>query len=171
MTRPAPARPADLFAIPVETIEGRPTTLAPFRGMVLCIVNVASHCGFTPQYQVLESLYQQYRDQGLAVLGFPCNQFGHQEPGSNREIRKFCSTTYRVSFPLFAKVEVNGPGTHPLYRQLKSAQPGLLGTEAIKWNFTKFLLDRSGAVVRRFPPNEAGEPLTARIVELLRARP
>jgi glutathione peroxidase len=168
VTRRASTDP-DLFTIPVETLEGRSTSLARFRGQVLCIVNVASHCGFTPQYQALESWYRKYRQRGFAVLGFPCNQFGQQEPGSAEEIREFCSTTYQVSFPLFGKVEVNGPEAHPLFQKLKAGQPGLLGTEAIKWNFTKFLIDRRGAVVRRFAPKEIGEALTAEIEELLRA--
>ena len=168
MTKRAPTDP-DLFAIPIETLEGRPTSLAPYRGQVLCVVNVASHCGFTPQYRALESLYRRYHQQGFAVLGFPCNQFGLQEPGSAEEIREFGTSTYQVSFPLFSKIEVNGSGTHPLYRELKSRQPGLLGSGSIKWNFTKFLIDRRGEVVRRFPPSQIGAALTAEIVELLRA--
>jgi glutathione peroxidase len=141
-----------LYDIEVTTIDGRKQTLADYRGQVLLIVNVASRCGFTPQYAGLESLYQEYKDQGFSVLGFPCDQFGHQEPGSETEIQSFCSTNYNVNFPMFAKIEVNGPGTHPLYQLLKAEKKGLLGTQAIKWNFTKFLVDRQGEVVSRYAP-------------------
>ena len=157
-----------IYDIPVTTINGVETTLAPFRGQVLLIVNVASKCGFTPQYEGLEALYQAHRHEGLAVLGFPCNQFGHQEPGSESEIRDFCSLTYNVTFPLFAKLDVNGPDTHPLYRLLKAAQPGVLGTEAIKWNFTKFLVGRDGTVRTRYAPNDRPEAIEPAVVEELR---
>ena len=130
-------------------IDGAEQSLADYAGQVLLIVNVASRCGFTPQYAGLEALWRKYRQRGFAVLGFPCNQFGAQEPGSEAEIARFCGTNYDLSFPLFAKVEVNGDGAHPLYRHLKAAAPGLLGSEAIKWNFTKFLVDRHGRVVSR----------------------
>ncbi|HET7369540.1 MAG TPA: glutathione peroxidase [Gammaproteobacteria bacterium] len=140
-----------LFDIEVTTIDGEQETLARYRGKILLIVNVASRCGFTPQYAGLESLYRRYRDEGLVVLGFPCNQFAHQEPGDETAIQQFCSTTYDVTFPLFAKVDVNGPNTHPLYRHLKSQQRGLLGSR-IKWNFTKFLVDREGRVRKRYAP-------------------
>jgi glutathione peroxidase len=131
------------------------------------IVNVASKCGFTPQYRGLEALYRTYREQGLVVLGFPCDQFGHQEPGDAAEIKNFCTTTYDVTFPLFAKIEVNGEAAHPLYRALKAAATGILGTEAIKWNFTKFLVDRQGRVVDRFAPTDKPEGLTKKIEALL----
>ena len=130
-------------------IDGRERSLREYAGSALLIVNVASKCGFTPQYSGLESLWRAYRDRGLVVLGFPCDQFGHQEPGEEAEIKSFCSTTYDVTFPLFAKIDVNGASAHPLYRWLKSEAPGVLGTEAVKWNFTKFLVDRNGRVTRR----------------------
>ena len=148
-------------------LDGSPQPLSDYRGKVLLVVNVASKCGFTPQYAGLEQLWRDYGDKGLVVLGFPCDQFGHQEPGDADEIRNFCSLTYDVSFPMFAKIEVNGPGTHPLYRHLKQAAPGLLGTEAIKWNFTKFLLDAEHRVVRRFAPTDTPQSLEAHIEPLL----
>jgi len=141
-----------VYDFEVKTIDGALRDLAAYRGRVLLIVNVASQCGFTPQYAGLEELYRRYRDRGFVVLGFPCNQFGGQEPGDEPEIKKFCSVNYDVTFPMFAKVEVNGPAAHPLYRYLKSARRGLLGTTSIKWNFTKFLVDRDGSVVRRYGP-------------------
>ena len=134
---------------------------------MLLVVNVASKCGFTPQYSGLEALQRQYADRGFAVLGFPCDQFGHQEPGNEEEIRKFCSLNYDVTFPMFAKIEVNGAGSHPLYEHLKSSAPGVLGTEGIKWNFTKFLVDREGRVVRRYAPTDKPESLAADIEKLL----
>ena len=138
-----------------DTLEGQPRSLADFRGQVVLVVNVASKCGFTPQYTGLEALWKEYGPKGLAVVGFPCNQFGAQEPGSAEDIRQFCSLTYPVSFPLFAKVEVNGPNAHPVYGFLKTGAPGVLGTEAVKWNFTKFLVAKDGRVVERLvlPPN------------------
>jgi len=142
----------DLYTIPVKTIAGDTTTLEPYRGRPLLIVNVASRCGFTPQYAGLEALYQKYKDTGFAVLGFPCNQFGSQEPGTETEIRGFCDLQYGVTFPMFAKIDVNGENAHPLYRYLKSEKKGLLGREAIAWNFTKFLIGRDGAVLRRYGP-------------------
>jgi glutathione peroxidase len=141
-----------LYDIEVTNIDGAAGTLAPYRGRLLLIVNVASECGFTPQYEGLEQLYRKYRDRGFSVLGFPCNQFGHQEPGTEAEIAAFCAHRYDVTFPMFAKIEVNGPGTHPLYQLLKSEQAGLLGTEAIKWNFTKFLVAPDGRVLKRYAP-------------------
>jgi glutathione peroxidase len=159
-----------LYDIQVRTIDGTEQSLAGYAGQVLLIVNVASRCGFTPQYTGLEALYQQFRSQGFAVLGFPCDQFGHQEPGDEAEIRQFCSLNYNVTFPLFAKLEVNGAGTHPLYRLLKEARPGLLGTEAIKWNFTKFLVGRDGAVLQRYAPTDKPESLAAAISEALLQR-
>ena len=134
------------------SLAGAPVDLAQFKGKVLLIVNTASACGFTPQYKGLEALYQQFKDQGVEVLGFPCNQFGAQEKGSAEEIGSFCEKNFGVSFPLFSKIDVNGDAAHPLFRQLKHEAPGLLGTEAIKWNFTKFLVDRNGKVVKRYAP-------------------
>ncbi len=158
-----------LLDIPVTTLDGRATALAEWRGQVLLVVNVASQCGFTPQYAGLEALYRRHRDAEFAVLGFPCDQFGHQEPGDEAEIARFCSLTYDVTFPMFAKVEVNGPGAHPLWAALKAARPGLLGSEAIKWNFTKFLVDRSGRVVARHAPTTAPEALEAEVARLVAA--
>lgn len=144
-------------------IDGNERSLAEFKDKVLLIVNVASKCGFTPQYTGLEALHRQYQARGFAVLGFPCDQFGHQEPGNAAEIRSFCSLNYDVSFPLFAKIDVNGANAHPLYKHLKSAQPGVLGTEAIKWNFTKFLIDRQGLVSKRYAPTDTPDSLSADI--------
>ena len=151
----------------VVTLEGANQSLSAYRGQVLLVVNVASECGFTPQYAGLEALYRRYRDKGFSVLGFPCNQFGGQEPGTAGEIREFCTTRYDVSFPLFARIEVNGPDAHPLYQYLKHEQKGVLGTEAIKWNFTKFLVDRQGRVVKRYAPRDTPESLTTDIIKLL----
>ena len=144
--------------------------LARFAGQVLLIVNVASRCGFTPQYRALEALYRSHRDQGFVVLGFPCNQFGGQEPGADAEILAFCSERYDVTFPLFSKVEVNGPGAHPLFACLTSRQPGWLGLRAIKWNFTKFLVNRRGKPIRRFGPRARPESLEPAIVDALAYR-
>lgn len=148
-----------LYDIPVATIDGRDTTLAEHRGKVLLVVNVASECGFTPQYAGLERLWRTHRDAGLVVLGFPCDQFGHQEPGDEAQIAAFCTRSYDVTFPLFTKIEVNGPHTHPLFRALKRARRGVLGTTAIKWNFTKFLVGRDGTVLARYAPNVTPEAL------------
>jgi len=156
-----------LYDLPVTALGGQPTTLAQYEGKVLLIVNVASHCGFTPQYEGLEQLQREYAPRGFLVLGFPCNQFGAQEPGNAEEIATFCSTTYDVTFPLFDKIDVNGANAHPLYQFLKSEAPGLLGTEMIKWNFTKFLVDRSGKVVSRHGSNETPASLRAQIEALL----
>jgi glutathione peroxidase len=133
-------------------IKGKNVSLNDYRGQVLLVVNTASKCGFTPQFAGLEKLYEKYKARGLAVLGFPCNQFGSQDPGSNDEIASFCQMNYGVSFPMFAKIDVNGDATHPLFKHLKTAAPGLLGSEGIKWNFTKFLINREGQVVERFAP-------------------
>ena len=149
------------------SIEGRHADFASQRGKVLLVVNTASKCGFTPQYKGLEALYRKYRDKGLEVLGFPCNQFGSQEPGNEQEIATFCETNYDVTFPMFSKVDVNGDAAAPVYRYLKSAKPGLLGTEAIKWNFTKFLVDRAGNVVARFAPNETPEAIERDVAKAL----
>lgn len=157
----------DIYEHRAATLDGRDVALADYRGQVLLIVNVASKCGFTPQYTGLEALWKRYGDRGFAVLGFPCNQFGAQEPGDAAEIATFCSTTYPVSFPMFAKVEVNGGGAHPLFAQLKHDAPGLLGSEAVKWNFTKWLVNRAGEVVDRFAPATKPEALAARIKALL----
>ena len=150
-----------------DTLEGQPRSLADFRGQVVLVVNVASKCGFTPQYTGLEALWKEYGPKGLAVVGFPCNQFGAQEPGSAADIRQFCSLTYPVSFPLFAKVEVNGANAHPIYNFLKTGAPGVLGTEAVKWNFTKFLVAKDGRVVERYAPSTTPAALKADIDELL----
>ena len=165
MTAPAGTR---IYDIPVVTLEGTETTLAPWRGQVLLIVNVASECGFTPQYAGLEALHRAHHAGGLAVLGFPCNQFGGQEPGDASQIRAFCDLNFGVTFPLFARIEVNGPGTHPLYRLLKAARPGFLGLKAIKWNFTKFLVGRNGDVLRRYPPTDVPERIERDLLPLLR---
>ncbi len=141
----------------VTRIQGETVSLRNYAGKYLLIVNVASKCGLTPQYEGLEALHQAYGDKGLAVLGFPCNQFGGQEPGTEAEIQTFCSTRYNVSFDLFAKIDVNGPNTHPLYAYLKKQAPGLLGSQAIKWNFTKFLVDPQGEVIKRFSPQDVPE--------------
>ena len=150
-----------------RTLGGDPAPLANWRGQVLLIVNVASKCGFTPQYAGLEALYRAYKDRGFAILAFPCNQFGAQEPGDAEEIAGFCSLTYDVSFPMFDKIEVNGPKAHPLYAYLKQEKPGVLGSQGIKWNFTKFLVDRAGKVVQRFAPNVPPEALEAAVQALL----
>ena len=153
--------------IPLKTIDGKPARLADFDGEALLIVNVASKCGFTPQYAGLEELHRRFRDRGFAVLGFPCDQFGHQEPGEESAIKKFCTDNYDVTFPMFAKTEVNGDKAHPLFKALKQAAPGLLGTQGIKWNFTKFLVDRSRKVVRRYAPSDKPEKLAGDIEALL----
>jgi glutathione peroxidase len=140
-------------------IDGQPQSLSQYAGKVLLIVNVASRCGFTPQYTGLEKLWRDYRARGLAVLGFPCDQFGHQEPGDAAEIKNFCSLTYDVDFPLFAKIDVNGEHAHPLWQWLKDEKGGFLGIDAIKWNFTKFLVGRDGRVVKRYAPTDTPESL------------
>jgi glutathione peroxidase len=156
-----------LHEITARRLDGTDRDLGEFRGQVLLIVNVASRCGFTPQYAGLETLYRSYRERGFAVLGFPCNQFGAQEPGDAAAIGAFCSTTFDVTFPMFAKVEVNGANAHPLFVFLKQAKPGVLGTESIKWNFTKFLVDREGTVVARYAPKDEPAKLAAAIESLL----
>lgn len=157
----------DLFTLPIRRADGTETTLADHRGKVLLIVNVASKCGFTPQYKGLEALYRDLQDRGLVVLGFPCNQFGAQEPGDAAEIASFCSLTYDVTFPVFAKIDVNGDDAAPLFRHLKAEAPGLLGSQAIKWNFTKFLVDRAGNVVERYAPTTAPDAIRADIERVL----
>ncbi|MEM9170239.1 MAG: glutathione peroxidase [Pseudomonadota bacterium] len=148
-----------VYDFAARAIDGAETPLADFQGDVLVIVNVASKCGFTPQYEGLEALYRSYKDQGFAVLGFPSNQFAAQEPGDEAEIASFCSTTYDVTFPMFAKIDVNGPDAHPLYEFLKKAKPGLAGSRSVKWNFTKFLVDRAGKPMRRYGPQEKPEAM------------
>jgi glutathione peroxidase len=158
---------ASVYDFTATGIDGSEVPLADYRGKVLLIVNTASKCGFTPQYEGLEKLHEDYAGRGLAVLGFPCNQFGGQEPGDAEEIRNFCSLTYDVRFPLFAKIEVNGDNAHPLYRFLKKERKGLLASESIKWNFTKFLVDREGRVVDRFAPTAKPEAIRPAIEALL----
>jgi glutathione peroxidase len=150
-----------------KALDGNEVSLAAFTGQVLLIVNTASACGFTPQYGGLETLYRAHAARGFAVLGFPCNQFGKQEPGSEAEIAEFCAREYSVTFPMFAKIEVNGDNAHPLYQFLKRQRPGLMGLESIKWNFTKFLVDREGKVVTRYAPTTRPEALIAEILSLL----
>jgi glutathione peroxidase len=156
-----------LYEIPVVDIHGKEQKLDKYKDRVLLIVNTASKCGFTPQYKGLEAVYKKMHDRGLEVLGFPCNQFGAQEPGDEQQIESFCEINYGVTFPLFAKIDVNGDNTAPLYKYLKSEKPGLLGSEAIKWNFTKFLVDRSGKVVERYAPNVEPEAIAGDIEKLL----
>ena len=158
---------SDVYGFETKTLAGADASLSDYRGKVLLIVNTASQCGFTPQYSGLEALWRKYQDRGFAVLGFPCNQFGKQEPGDAKQIANFCSLSYDVTFPMFAKIDVNGDHTHPLYAHLKDAQPGLLGSTAIKWNFTKFLVDRTGAVTARYAPTTKPAELEGAIERLL----
>jgi glutathione peroxidase len=151
-------------------LDGRAISIAEFRGQVLLIVNTASQCGFTPQYAGLEQLYRVYKERGFTVLGFPCNQFGAQEPGTASDIEAFCERNYRVNFPIFAKVDVNGAQTHPLYRFLKAGKPGIFGSKRIKWNFTKFLVDRGGRVVKRYAPAKKPRALASAIEKLLNVK-
>ena len=160
--------PHSLFDISVKTIDGRTQTLEPFRGSVLLIVNVASQCGFTPQYEDLEELYRRHKEAGLVVLGFPCDQFGHQEPDDEAAIQEFCSLNYGVSFPMFAKINVNGRAAHPLFQFLTKTKRGFLFSRAIKWNFTKFLIARDGTVVKRYGSTTSPVALEPGIVRLLR---
>lgn len=157
-----------IYSHSANDIQGNPTSLAQYQGKVILIVNTASECGFTPQYKGLEALYQKYKAQGLVVLGFPCNQFGAQEKADEKGIQSFCELNFGVSFPLFSKIEVNGEHTHPLYQYLKKAAPGVLGTERIKWNFTKFLVNRQGEVVARFAPTTKPEAISDKIEALLK---
>jgi glutathione peroxidase len=150
-----------------DSLSGAPVDLAQYRGKVLLIVNTASNCGFTPQYKGLEAVYQQFKDKGVEVLGFPCNQFGKQEPGSADEIGAFCEKNYGVTFSLFAKIDVNGDDAHPLFKHLKGEAPGVLGTEAIKWNFTKFLIRKDGTVFKRYAPQTEPKELLEAIEKLL----
>ena len=158
---------ATLYDITVDDIHGKPVKLSRYKGKVLLIVNTASKCGFTPQFKGLEALYGKLHGKGLEILGFPCNQFGAQEPGSEAEIEQFCELNYGVTFPMFAKVDVNGESASPLYKHLKSSKKGMLGSEGIKWNFTKFLVDREGNVVERYAPQTEPKALEADIGKLL----
>ena len=159
------------FDFKASSLEGKAVALKKYKGKVLLVVNTASNCGFTPQYKGLQALYGRYHAKGLEVLGFPCNQFGEQEPGDAEEIGAFCERNYGVAFPMFEKIEVNGDGAHPLYKWLTSAAPGLLGSEAIKWNFTKFLVDRDGQVFKRYAPQASPESLADDIEALLAKAP
>jgi len=159
----------DLYDIDVTRIDGTKTTMAEYRGKTLLIVNVASVCGYTPQYAGLEQLYREFKDQGFVVLGFPCNDFGREEPGDNDTIAAFCETTYGVTFPMFAKIPIKGPDGHPLFKWLAAQKPGILGTRAIKWNFTKFLVDGAGEVVGRYGTMEAPARIRQDLVTLLAA--
>ena len=160
---------SSLYDLPVTSLDGHAGTLAPWRGHVLLVVNVASRCGFTPQYAGLEALWRRHRDRGLVVLGFPCDQFGHQEPGDADEIRAFCTATFDVTFPMFAKVDVNGPHAHPLWARLRAEQPGFLGHDAVSWNFTKFVVDRGGRAVARYAPTDTPERVERALLPLLDA--
>jgi glutathione peroxidase len=157
-----------VYPFKVKTIDGKEIALSEYQGKALLIVNVASHCGFTPQYAGLESLYKKYKDRGFAVLGFPCNQFGAQEPGNEAEIKSFCDLNFGVTFPLFAKIDVNGANADPLYKYLTTDKPGVLGTEAIKWNFTKFLIDPKGEPVKRYASTAKPEDLEKDVESVMR---
>lgn len=159
--------PQSVYEFTVNNIMGLPKSLADYRGKVLLIVNTASKCGFTPQFAGLEELYKKYKDRGLVIMGFPCNQFAEQDPGSNEEILNFCQVNYGVSFPMFDKVDVNGKDAHPLFEYIKKEAPGALGLTAVKWNFTKFLVDRDGKVVQRFAPNSEPASIAPDIEALL----
>jgi glutathione peroxidase len=159
--------PNSIYDVSATMIDGNSISLNTYQDKVLLIVNTASQCGFTPQYQGLQQLYEQYASQGLVILGFPCNQFGQQEPGNSAQIQSFCETNFGVSFPLFQKIEVNGGNAHPLYQYLTKTLPGIFGMEGIKWNFTKFLVDRKGKVVKRYPPMTKPEDIAKDIESLL----
>src|SRR5262245_64371823 len=155
----APTRTMSFYDIDLVTIDGKPQKMGVYRGKTLLIVNVASQCGFTPQYAGLQTLYDKFKDRGFMVLGFPCNQFGQQEPSGEVEIEQFCSGNYGVTFPMFAKIDVNGENAHPLYKYLKSEKHGILGTEAIKWNYTKYLVGADGTVLKRYAPSDKPEAI------------
>ncbi|HCE07097.1 MAG TPA: glutathione peroxidase [Oxalobacteraceae bacterium] len=157
----------NIYDFKADRLDGAPVDLKKYRGKVLLIVNTASNCGFTPQYKGLEAVYEQFKDKGVEVLGFPCNQFGSQEPGGADEIGSFCEKNYGVTFPLFAKVDVNGDDAHPLFKYLKSKAPGLLGSEGVKWNFTKFLVKKDGTVFKRYAPQTEPKELMGDIEKLL----
>jgi glutathione peroxidase len=156
-----------IYDFSAKTIDGTEQTLDAYRNKTVLVVNVASKCGFTPQYKGLEEMYEKFSDKGLVVLGFPCDQFLHQEPGDEAEIKNFCSLTYDVKFPMFAKVDVNGESAHPLYKYLKHEAKGLLGTESIKWNFTKFLIDKNGHVVKRYAPSDTPASIEKDVAPIL----
>jgi len=156
-----------IYSFQAKDIDGQSIKLEQFKEKVILIVNVASKCGFTSQYEGLEKIYKEYKDKGLIILGFPCNQFGAQESGSEKEIKEFCSLTYDVTFPMFSKINVNGSDTHPLYEFLKEKAPGLLGSKKIKWNFTKFLIDKKGTPVKRYAPNDKPEKIATEIEQYL----
>lgn len=158
---------ASVYDFSGKTITGADKPIADFKGQVILVVNTASKCGFTPQFKGLEDLHEKYKDKGLVVLGFPCNQFLNQDPGSDGEISEFCELNYGVTFPMFAKIDVNGDAAHPLFKHLTSAAPGLLGSKAVKWNFTKFLVDRNGNVIKRYAPATKPEDMAADIEKLL----
>ncbi|MBS0568237.1 MAG: glutathione peroxidase [Proteobacteria bacterium] len=158
---------ASIYDFSAKDIDGKQQSLAAYKGKAMLVVNVASKCGFTPQYTGLEALYEKLKDKGLVVLGFPCDQFGHQEPGDEAEIKNFCSLTYDVRFPLFSKIDVNGANADPLYKYLKHEAKGLLGSESIKWNFTKFLVDKNGKVVKRYAPTDTPESIEKEIAAVL----
>jgi glutathione peroxidase len=162
--------PFSLYDIQLTTIDGQAASMGAYRGLVILVVNVASRCGYTPQYAGLEALYRRHRDQGFVVLGFPCDQFGHQEPGTEAEIRRFCTDLYDVTFPMFAKIDVNGSATHELYRYLKASKKGLFGRSAILWNFSKFLLGSDGAVIRRYGSRDTPERIDPDVQRALAAR-
>ncbi|MCC7010764.1 MAG: glutathione peroxidase [Acidobacteria bacterium] len=162
---PSPSQ--SLYDIEVRDIDGNLFTMERYRGRVLLVVNVASRCGHTPQYAALETLYRAHRRAGFVVLGFPCNQFGRQEPGTDAEVRAFCSRVYGVTFPMFSKIDVNGPGAHPLYRILKAQKKGIFGSDRVKWNFTKFLVGRAGAVLRRYAPGKPPAAIEPDVVAAL----
>lgn len=156
-----------IYDFTVKSNKGEDTSLSNYKGKALLVVNTASKCGFTPQYEGLQSVYDKYKDQGLEILAFPCNQFGEQEPGTDTDIQAFCSMNYSTTFPLFSKIDVNGKNAHPLYNFLKEQAPGLLGLKDIKWNFTKFLIDKNGAVVKRYAPTTKPEDIQEDIAKLL----
>ncbi len=158
---------SSVYDFTANTIDGQSIKLDAYKGKTLLIVNVASKCGFTPQYKGLEALYRQYKDKGFEILGFPCDQFGHQEPGDESQIKEFCSLTYDVDFPMFAKIKVNGDDAHPLYKFLKNEEKGILGTTAIKWNFTKFLVDKTGKVLKRYGSMDTPESIDKDVAPLL----
>lgn len=158
---------SEIYNFTVKDIDGKDVSLSQYQDKVMVIVNTASQCGLTPQYKYLEEIYQKYKDRGLVILGFPCNQFGSQEKGSESEIKTFCETHFSVSFPLFSKIEVNGDGTIPLYQYLKEEMPGLLGSKSIKWNFTKFLVDKKGRSIKRFAPKASPLEMVPEIEKLL----
>lgn len=159
--------PNSVYSFKATDIKGSDHALEEYKGKVILIVNTASKCGFTPQFEGLEQLYKDYKDKGLVILGFPCNQFGHQDPGSETQIEEFCQLNYGVSFPMFAKVDVNGDDAHPLFKHLKSEAKGIAGTESIKWNFTKFLVDKNGQVIKRYAPKDTPKQITKDIARLL----